>query len=66
MEGAKELAAIEGVTVLELDVTQPSSIAAWADGVKAAASHVDVSTADLCAVVPGIARGMRERVREAR
>ena len=53
MDGAKELAAIDGVTVLELDVAQPASIAAWADRVKAAASHVDVS-ACCRAVVPRV------------
>ncbi len=47
MESAQELAGIDGVTVLELDVAQPASIAAWADRVKAAANHVDVRA--LCA-----------------
>ena len=70
MESAQELAGIDGVTVLELDVAQPASIAAWADRIKAAASHVDVSTLcpvpnpnpdhvdvrALCALVPDIAR----------
>ena len=44
VEGARELAGIDGVTVLQLDVAQPGSIASWADAVKAAVSHVDVST----------------------
>jgi len=53
VEGAQELASIDGVTVLELDVAQPASVAAWADRVKAAADHVDVRA--LCAVVPDVA-----------
>ena len=42
MDGAKDLAAIDGVTVLPLDVAEPASIASWADHVKAATDHVDV------------------------
>jgi NAD(P)-dependent dehydrogenase (short-subunit alcohol dehydrogenase family) len=46
VEGAKDLAAIDGVTVLRLDVTEPASISSWADEVKAATDHIDVSRPD--------------------
>lgn len=43
-EAGKDLEALgAGVTVTQLDVSDPTSIAAWADDVRAAASgHVDV------------------------